>query len=904
MCTKKRFIYIILILLYNSFISATTITPNGKQVTIDSWGSDLDANTIAAINWIVDNYYDVEIIQSSQANHGHFNCHFYAWNNNQGYGVWTQDYLWKNDQPSELGWIYYPTDYYTDGSYSVPSGYVSYVSTDSGDAEICVYTSGEDITHSARCLSYTNKLISKWGSWGIYKHDPYECPDGRWFWDPRYQDWRQASDYGTITAYYKINPCYRPVNDPGNRFTTIHNALSAAQNGDIVSVYPENYALTQNETVSNVVTLYLQSGSNVSLYDYSITTTSGTITVISGATLTPDVRLQTGSTIDGLYPSIASAFSAASAGQWVHIRGTHTFADHFTISSGKVLKTENGTHMNFASGKYLYVAGTLYGVSSTYTASSGTWGGIQYQSGSSGSLTGCTISNATYGVYVSSSDPTISNSTISSCTYGVYLNSSSSTVITNEITGCTRGIYGYCADYSSIVDNLITAGGSTRVAGIQVYDTDEPNIYNNTISGNHTYILDADHYSRPLATGPGSQDYQGYNRLTGGTSANIYAHDHSEAVFGTGFMGGSEGYAGYNTIYTYTGQEYIAHIQASNYSNIIAQDNYWGDYPPTDFTADGTSSIDYRDALSSDPGGGSSLSKAIAGSSFEALLTGTYLFSNREEEKALWEEAAGLWQNLCYRKALEKYKTLLDDYPDSPYAPLALLRVAFAYRSLKEEGLEEYLQKFLLSKDQGLRTEALELLIGADIRAGRYNEAEEKAKIVAAENPESESEYKALFTLFNLYHNNMKDSENAWAVLDQMKSKYRDYGLTQMAQFDMGEAVEWIVEEPIEFREEPFPETASIAPAAYRLGTNYPNPFNPVTTIDFDLPDEALVTLTVYDLLGREVRHLVSEAVSAGYRQIQWDGRDDSGRILPNGVYIYAFRANNFSATRKMILLK
>jgi len=193
------------------------ITPNGKTVS-SSVGYDLSAEEISAINYIVENYYDVEVIQSSQANHGRFNCHFYAWNNTQGYGVWTQDYIWKHGQPSPLKRIDLPTDYYTDQNYSQPSGYASYVPTSTGDAEICVYKSEGEITHAARCLSYTNKLISKWGPFGIYKHDPYECPDDRWVYSSLW-GWIQHTDYGVITDYYKINPKYRPVGsgDPGGR---------------------------------------------------------------------------------------------------------------------------------------------------------------------------------------------------------------------------------------------------------------------------------------------------------------------------------------------------------------------------------------------------------------------------------------------------------------------------------------------------------------------------------------------------------------------------------------------------------------------------------------------------------------------------------------------------------------
>ncbi|MCK4559259.1 MAG: right-handed parallel beta-helix repeat-containing protein [Calditrichia bacterium] len=268
MKTIKYFLLIFFLLLNPTFSSAVTITPNGKQVTIDSYGSDLSSTAIAAINYIVDNYYDVEVIQSSQANHGRYNCHFFAWHNNQGYGVWDQDYLWRNGLPSELGWDYYPTDYYTDDDYSAPSGYPSYVSTSSTDAEICVYTSGGEINHSARMLQNSSKVISKWGSYGIYKHDPYECPDGRWVWSPWTGGFYHA-DYGTITDYYKINPNYRPVGtgDPGGRnWGTIENALDGIPSGGVVSVsgiYTQNNSLTIDNS-----TLYINPGTTIKFGGY------------------------------------------------------------------------------------------------------------------------------------------------------------------------------------------------------------------------------------------------------------------------------------------------------------------------------------------------------------------------------------------------------------------------------------------------------------------------------------------------------------------------------------------------------------------------------------------------------------------------------------------------------------
>ncbi len=90
----------------------------------------------------------------------------------------------------------------------------------------------------------------------------------------------------------------------------------------------------------------------------------------------------------------------------------------------------------------------------------------------------------------------------------------------------------------------------------------------------------------------------------------------------------------------------------------------------------------------------------------------------------------------------------------------------------------------------------------------------------------------------------------------------------------------------------------------FRLEQNYPNPFNPTTTINYSIPAPAVVKLTIYNLLGQEVRVLVDEFQSSGYKTISWDGRDNNGFSLVSGIYFYSLAADDFRITRKMMLLK
>jgi len=93
-------------------------------------------------------------------------------------------------------------------------------------------------------------------------------------------------------------------------------------------------------------------------------------------------------------------------------------------------------------------------------------------------------------------------------------------------------------------------------------------------------------------------------------------------------------------------------------------------------------------------------------------------------------------------------------------------------------------------------------------------------------------------------------------------------------------------------------------PGAFVLHQNCPNPFNPVTTIRFDLPASAEVTLSIYNVKGEKVRVLLNRRMTAGRKSVDWNGRSDRGRAVASGVYFYHFSAGEFKETRKMILLK
>jgi hypothetical protein len=93
-------------------------------------------------------------------------------------------------------------------------------------------------------------------------------------------------------------------------------------------------------------------------------------------------------------------------------------------------------------------------------------------------------------------------------------------------------------------------------------------------------------------------------------------------------------------------------------------------------------------------------------------------------------------------------------------------------------------------------------------------------------------------------------------------------------------------------------------PITYNLYNAYPNPFNPVTTLQYDLPEDAMVDITIYDMIGRVVKTLVNGSQTAGYRTTQWNATNNIGQSVSAGLYLYTIQAGKFRQTKKMVLLK
>jgi hypothetical protein len=94
-------------------------------------------------------------------------------------------------------------------------------------------------------------------------------------------------------------------------------------------------------------------------------------------------------------------------------------------------------------------------------------------------------------------------------------------------------------------------------------------------------------------------------------------------------------------------------------------------------------------------------------------------------------------------------------------------------------------------------------------------------------------------------------------------------------------------------------EQTHTIPMDYALSQNYPNPFNPSTTIEFQLPSAQFVTLTIFDILGKEVKKIVAQELLTGQHVVSWNATEN-----PSGIYFYRLTAGGYTQTRKLLLLK
>ena len=344
------------------------------------------------------------------------------------------------------------------------------------------------------------------------------------------------------------------------------------------------------------------------------------------------------------------------------------------------------------------------------------------------------------------------------------------------------------------------------------------------------------------------------------------------------------------------------HIWANSNSNVKAEYNWWGSSPPNSnsfFDFDG-SSIDYTPYLSEDPNEGklsgsdspfaSLKGDSLNGSFDHSILSGLYLARYYHSQEN-------------YTAAIAEYKKIIRQYTNSQEGLYALRRIINCYHLSNLSGLEYYLNQIIRNyQRENLGKLALKLRVDLLLEKGMPVNAISRCQEILEMFPEDVRMKKdILFKMCSIYLNDLKDQDRAIETLTELENLYLQNN--ECINDKLIEHIQVLLHNNYannSFLKRTKVTTVSTVPNKYNLKQNYPNPFNPSTKISYSLLRPDLVTLRVYDLLGREIVILINKYQDAGAYTVNFD----SSR-LPSGIYFYRLQAgNDYVETKKMLLMR
>ena len=552
-------------------------------------------------------------------------------------------------------------------------------------------------------------------------------------------------------------------------------------------------------------------------------------------------------------------------------------------------------------------------INSTGTASisyadiSNAYNGVKITPSSSQSaIQNCNVHDCYDGISVQygskDADLTISGNTIQNNThYGISIINSGygmnvePTISNNTITGCSsHSIYLYnISDLSAISGNNID--NNSNSAGIAMYYS-SPHLTGNGVNSNYTGIGCASSSLPDID----NNDIEGNYRGVYSISSNPFLGQEIPSVDG-----------GNNTI---TGNIF-RDLQAESNSNIMAEHNWWGVNPPdaNKIVALTGSSIDYNPWLPTPPGSrlaaDNDLSGVkIKGTKFQLSVrdnsnTVNYFASGVNQSRDNFNPDWDLMSKLLYAKNLIKNKdittaqNLLKDVintnPDSSLSSYAINLLWNSYRNNDADQLKSFLAS-LSSKNQDKEAYGLAEIILA--KYDKDNTPKSLDKIMTKYSSKNIKQM-ALFGKFLYYMNECSDKNLAGSVLAEIDNQYPGSYISEDAHIQLGDRA--IPGNKFEAENKTGSALSEKSLNTNNLPVNYPNPFNPATTITYSLKERDHVTLKVYNVLGKEVAKLVDGIQTEGEHAVSFNGSS-----LPSGIYVYRLTGSNFNISKKMLLLK
>jgi hypothetical protein len=565
-----------------------------------------------------------------------------------------------------------------------------------------------------------------------------------------------------------------------------------------------------------------------------------------------------------------------------------------TVNNGSTLTALPGTTIQFAQ----YVSFTAYGmvlangtdrsrITFTSASPSGTWSGIYIGgSGANGSsIQNVTINHVqTYG----GSALSINGAT------GVKIKSCN---ISNNVNYGTNGVYLTNAGSPEIAYNTVNSNGGYGV----VFSNTNGNFYKDTVKYNYSGGVQCISYSSPMFGKNGFPAYNGNNIIKGGRYG-LAALTHSYPYVGSYL----NSYIGYNSIDSTS----TARVYASNDGEVQAEQNWWGSSSPNPswFQAVNNSWIGWTPYLTYDPSGGSNQSapksSALAGSLQDAgaLALGTSSPTGLSDSTwAIIRSAMDYRLTGNFARAKGMLKSIITKAPASPGVAQAAVGLLQLMRDTLDTDVYDFVRiawlKYKLS-DPVVSLVVAEMLA----QLSKVSEAATIFNTVVRNNPNTEHEKEGLVDLFYLYYTRPQFEPLAGSIMEKLQAKYpTDDAVKQAAWvYALGNgSSSQLSKPPISSQQE------QGKPEMIVLQQNFPNPFNPSTTINYDLPVAGEVSLVVYDVLGRRVVELTSGQYEAGHYSVTWNASDAA-----SGIYFARFTVSDalgkatYMKVNKLVLMK
>jgi tetratricopeptide (TPR) repeat protein len=436
--------------------------------------------------------------------------------------------------------------------------------------------------------------------------------------------------------------------------------------------------------------------------------------------------------------------------------------------------------------------------------------------------------------------------------------------------------------------------------GVTVYGSYAPSIWNSTITDNYYRNVRFDNITAGQIA---------YSTISSSTFYGVQCVQYSSPFIKSynNIKSNMVGVEGDDTSLPYLGQSadqglndlannWDYDVYSDNANTLYAEYNWWGSSSPDPVVSD---NVDWQPYLNYDPTMGKAAITQRSDSLYQAAQKDT-------TGKAEFGQAYAAFLQGDFNAALSAFEGVTTKYSESSSGKQALV---FSFRCMQNLGRSAELAAFLNTKANTFAGKEMaglanSLAVGHFIKSGQYQQAIDHASFIVENYAETNLHKYALFDLGAIYWYFLNDPKTGETYYRQLIAKYPDDDLAMSALATLGE---W---KPASGKgNEPAPTNVRNVPTEYALSQNFPNPFNPQTMIQYQLPEASHITVKIYNLFGQEVRTLVAGHREAGYHSEIWDGRDDFGRRVASGVYFYRLSAapnvtqpNGFQFTRKMVL--